>query len=120
MDTSKSFQDLIVWQKSHEFVLKVYHFTESFPKKEIYGLTSQFRRSAISIAANIAEGFKKRGKKDKIRYFNIAHGSLEECRYYLILSNDLNYGNHPDLFKLMEEIGKLINAYSRKIQDSEP
>ncbi|WP_416212204.1 four helix bundle protein [Nostoc sp. DedSLP03] len=70
----------------------VYQFTGQFPKSEIYGLTSQFRRAAISIAANIAEGFKKKGAADKVRFLNIAQGSLEECRYYLILSKDLDYG----------------------------
>jgi four helix bundle protein len=90
---------LIVWQKAHQFVLLVYQFTGQFPKSEIYGLTSQFRRAAISIAANIAvrrasrrEGFKKKGATDKVRFMNIAQGSLEECRYYLILSKDLDYG----------------------------
>ena len=62
---AKTFEDLIVWQKAHQFVLNVYKYTSSFPKKEIYALTSQFRRAAISIAANIAEGFKKRGKKTR-------------------------------------------------------
>ncbi|BCL34187.1 four helix bundle protein [Nostoc sp. MS1] len=89
---AKTFQDLIVWQKAHQFVLFVYQFTGQFPKSEIYGLVSQFRRAAISIAANIAEGFKKKGAADKVRFLNIAQGSLEECRYYLILSKDLDYG----------------------------
>ena len=88
---SKTFQDLIVWQKAHQFVLWVYRSTEVFPKQEMYGLTSQFRRAAISVAANIAEGFRKTGKPDKCRYMNISQGSLEECRYYLILSRDLGY-----------------------------
>jgi four helix bundle protein len=86
---AKSFKDLIVWQKAHEFVLSVYQLTGSFPKDELYGLTSQFRRAAVSIPANISEGFKKKGNPDKVRFMNIAQGSLEECRYYLILSNDL-------------------------------
>lgn len=92
MDGAKSFKDLIVWQKAHEFVLGVYKLTDTFPKSEIYCLTSQFRRAAISIAANIAEGFKKFGKQDKIRFLNIAQGSAEECKYYLILAKDLGYG----------------------------
>ena len=83
---AKSFQDLLVWQKSHQFVLGVYGLTKNFPRSETYGLTSQFRRAAVSIPANIAEGFRKRGKADKVRFLNIAQGSLEECRYYLILS----------------------------------
>ena len=82
---ARNFQDLIVWQKAHHFVLGVYGVSKSFPREEIYGLTSQFRRAAISIPANIAEGFKKRGRADKVRFMNIAQGSLEECRYYLIL-----------------------------------
>lgn len=94
---AKSFQDLIVWQKAHRFVLSIYRFSDGFPKKEIYGLTSQFRRSAISIAANIAEGFKKRTKLDKGRFMNIAQGSVEECRYYLILAKDLGYGESLEL-----------------------
>jgi len=69
----------------------VYRCSENFPRKEIYGLTSQLRRSAISIPANIAEGFKKKGKADKFRFMNIAQGSIEECRYYLILAKDLGY-----------------------------
>ena len=86
---AKTFQDLLIWQKSHQFVLGVYKLTNRFPKEEIYGLTSQFRRAAVSIPSNIAEGFKKRGKSDKARFMNIAQGSLEESRYYLILSRDL-------------------------------
>lgn len=85
-EPAKSFQDLIVWQKAHQFFLSTYHFSSNFPKTEIYGLTSQFRRAAISIPANIAEGFKKKTSPDKLRFMNIAQGSLEECRYYLILA----------------------------------
>ena len=87
------FEDLVVWQKAHQFVLKAYRLSKGFPRAEVFGLTSQFRRAAVSIAANIAEGFKKRGKADKLRFFNIAQDSLEECRYYLILARDLEYGN---------------------------
>lgn len=84
-----NFRDLVVWQKAHKLVLEIYSFAKGFPAEENYGLKSQMRRSAVSVAANIAEGFKKRGKADKIRYFNISEGSLEECRYYLVLSQDL-------------------------------
>ena len=90
-EPANTFQDLLVWQKAHFFVLSVYRLTGSFPKHELFGLSSQFRRSAVSIAANIAEGFCKRSKADKARFFNIAQGSIEECRYYLILSKDLGY-----------------------------
>jgi len=109
--SARTFKDLIVWQKSHNFVLKVYKFTSQFPSEENYGLTSQFRRAAISILANIAEGFMKTGKRDKLRFYNISQGSLEECRYYIILSNNLGYGNDKDLEFLLEEISKLLASY---------
>ena len=86
---SKSFEDLVVWQKAHSFVLAIYDSNATFPKQELYGLVSQLRRAAVSIPANIVEGFKKRGRADKARFMNIAQGSAEECRYYLILSTDL-------------------------------
>jgi four helix bundle protein len=115
---AKCSQDLVVWQKAHQFVLGIYRFTESFPGKEVYGLTSQLRRAAVSIPANIAGGFKKRGKPDKVRFLNIAQGSLEECRYYLILSADLHYGNSSELIQQLEEVSKILEAYARSILDS--
>lgn len=114
-----TFQELVVWQKAHLFVLAVYRMSQAFPKSELYGLTSQFRRAAVSIAANIAEGFRKRGKADKLRFYNIAQGSLEECRYYLILTKDLEYGVVFELNQLLEEVSRLLEAYSRSILNSE-
>jgi len=116
---AKNFEQLIVWQKAHQFVLGVYRLTDGFPRAEIYGLTSQLRRAAVSIPANIAEGFKKRGRADKVRFLNIAQGSLEECRYYLILAKDLNYGDTSKLQPQLEETSKLLEAYSAKILASE-
>lgn len=116
---ARSFHDLIVWQKAHEFVLLVYKFTKLFPKEETYSLTAQLRRSAISIPANIAEGFKKRGKADKARYLNIAQGSLEESRYYLILAYDLGFGNFKELQLHLEEVSKLLESYSSSILSSD-
>jgi four helix bundle protein len=84
--------DLLVWRKAHELVLAVYSFTATFPKEERYGLVLQIRRAAVSVPANIAEGFRRRGKADKARYMNMAEASLEESRYYLILAHDLGYG----------------------------
>lgn len=86
---AQSFRDLTMWKLAHQFVLDIYKITKDFPHHEMYGLTSQIRRAAISIPANIAEGFKKKGSRDKVKYYNIAQGSLEECRYYLILISDL-------------------------------
>jgi four helix bundle protein len=115
---AKIFEDLIVWQKAHRFVLMVYKYTSNFPKSEMYSLTPQFRRAAISIPANIAEGFKKKGKADKARFLNIAQGSLEECRYYLILSDDLGYGNSIDLNQQLTEVSKLMQAYMTSVLNS--
>jgi four helix bundle protein len=112
---AKSFEQLIVWQKAHQLVLGVYRLTETFPRNETYGLTSQLRRASVFIPANIAEGFKKRGRADKIRFMNIAQGSLEECRYYLILAKDLHYGDTTNLQPQLEETSKLLEAYSAKI-----
>jgi four helix bundle protein len=115
---AKNFQDLIVWQKAHQFVLFVYRLSESFPKEELYGLTSQLRRAAVSIAANIVEGFKKKTKPDKVRYLNIAQASLEECRYYLILAKDLGYGDTSKQMDQLEEVSKLLEAYLASILNS--
>lgn len=100
-------------------MLSVYKYTESFPRDEMYGLTSQLRRSAVSIAANISEGFKKKGTPDKARYMNIAQGSLEESRYYLILGKDLGYGDNNDLKNQLEEVSKLLGAYLSSILNSD-
>jgi four helix bundle protein len=116
---ARSFQDLIVWQKAHQFVLSTYRLTESFPHSELYGLTSQFRRAAISISANIAEGFSKRSKLDKARLMHIAQGSLEESRYYLILAQDLGYAETHDLAAQLVEVSKLLNAYISGLRNSD-
>jgi four helix bundle protein len=116
---SQDFTDLVVWQKAHEFVLNVYRFSANFPKSEQYGLTSQLRRAAVSIPANIAEGYKKRSKVDKMRFYNIAQGSLEECRYYLILSEDLEYGKTESLKALANEVARLCTSYIEAIKREE-
>lgn len=115
---SKTFEDLIVWQKAHEFVLKVYEYTGKFPKHELFGLSSQFRRAAVSIPANIAEGFRKNGLKDKIRFYNIAEGSINECFYYLRLSSDLKYGENILLKALLTEVSKILQSYSKAVVSS--
>ncbi len=117
--SAKCFEDLIVWQKAHLFVLAVYRLSSDFPKSETYGLTSQFRRAAISIPANIAEGFKKKSKADKNRFMNIAQGSLEECRYYLILIKDRQLADCEALTLQIEEVSKLLHAYTSSIVSSD-
>ena len=92
--------------------------TTKFPAEERYDLTSQIRRSAVSIAANIAEGFKKKTKPEKARFLNIAQASIEESRYYLILANDLGYADHSQLDVQLEEVSKLMEAYLSSILNS--
>jgi four helix bundle protein len=116
---ARTFRDLVVWRKAREFVLAVHRFTGAFPGREIYGLSSQMRKAAVSIAANIAEGFRKRSMADTARFMNAAEGSIEESRYYLILSQDLGYGETGTLMELLEEVSRLLNAYSRAILTSD-
>jgi len=116
---AKTFQDLVVWQKAHQFVLSAYRLSEDFPRKEVYGLTSQLRRAAVSIPANNAEGFRKRGRADKARFMNIAQGSLEECRYYLILARDLGYADSSVALTQVAEVSKLLESYCTAILTSD-
>ena len=115
---SISFKDILAWQKAHEFVIKVYKPTKTFPEWERYGLCSQFQRAVVSIPANIAEGYKRLGTADKLHFMNIAQGSLEECRYYILLTKDIGYINqhtHDVLNADIEEVSKLLNGYCKGI-----
>ncbi len=105
-----------MWRLSHAWVLKIYKVTEAFPKHELFGLTSQLRRAAVSVPANIAEGFRKRSAADKARFYNISQGSLEECRYYLILARDLDYAETSALTAELDRIGSLIDSYIRALR----
>ena len=100
---ARTFQDLVVWRKAHELVLAVY----------------SMRRAAVSVPANIAEGFRRRGKADKARYMNMAEASLEESRYYLILAQDLGYGDTSSLTTSLQEVSRLLNAYTKAILTSD-
>ncbi|MBP1538799.1 MAG: four helix bundle protein [Prevotella sp.] len=118
MGETFSFENIQAWQKAHTFVLLVYRITLSFPNEEKFGLVSQFRRAAVSIEANIAEGYKKISKADKLRFLNIAQGSLEECRDYIILSRDLEYISTEqfcELYDSIEVASKLLNGYCNGI-----
>ncbi len=118
MEKTKTFKELIVWQKGHKLVLEIYRSTRNFPKDEIYALTSQFRRARVSIAANIAEGYKKKTKPNKLNFLNISESSLEEVKYYIILSKDLEYISEKEfsvLEALSDEVGRLITGYSNAI-----
>ena len=111
------FEDLFIWQKAHQLVLCIYKMTKKFPKEELYGLVSQMRRAAVSVPANIAEGYRERTKAEKQRYLTIAHSSLEETRYYLILSKELDYYDTSQIHSLAVEVSKLLKLYYRKIED---
>jgi four helix bundle protein len=113
---AKTFEDLLVWKKAHAYVLDIYRITKQFPKSEIFELTTQMRRAAVSIPANIAEGFKKRTPREKVRILNISQGSLEESRYYLILARDLDYANTDVLLPKLEEVSRMLEAYIRAIE----
>ncbi len=115
---AKKFEDLFVWKKAHELVLSVYKITKKYPKEELYGLVSQMRRAAVSVPANIAEGFKKQTCAEKSRFLTIAHSSLEEVRYYMILSKDLNYYDTTTMKEHVEEVSKLLTLYRTKIKGS--
>jgi four helix bundle protein len=115
---AKSFEDLFVWKKAHEFVLSTYKATKKYPKEELYGLVSQMRRAAVSVPANIAEGFKKKSKAEKVHFLTIAYGSLEEICYYLILSKDLGYFDTLSMNVQADEVGKLLTLYRSKIENS--
>lgn len=114
--TNKTFEDVDIWQRAHEFVLGVYKLTDNFPKHELFCLTSQLRRAAISIPANFAEGFRKDGKRDKVRYYNISLGSLEECRYYLRLAKDLGYADTSELREKLETVSRMLTRYASAIR----
>ena len=111
---SQSFEQLIVWQKAHSYVLAIYKITKQYPKEELFCLVNQMRRAAASITANIAEGYAKISSKDKLRFYNISPGSLEETRNFIILSKDLGYITLQDKEQLgiqAAEISRLLNAY---------
>ncbi len=104
-----SFQDLEVWQTSRELTLDIYKASRSFPKEEVYGLTSQIRRAAVSISANIAEGFSRRSNPDKYHFYNMAQSSLQELKCFLILCEDLGYlDSKITLWEISERVGKML------------
>ena len=116
MDHIYSFKDLMVWKKAHTLALNVYKATKNFPTDERFGLISQMRRVAVSVPANIAEGFKKRGKADKANFYNIAQGSMEELRYYFVLSKDLGYIPESDEYIAeLDEVGRMLHGLIKGI-----
>lgn len=106
-----SFKDLEVWQVAHQVVLMVYKLTQDFPVDERFGLVQQMRRAAVSVPANIVEGFKRRGIGEKVRHYNIAEASLEELKYFFILTVDLHYGDPAELQAKADSLGRLLNGF---------
>ncbi len=115
-----AFTDLIVWQESHKLVLMIYTATKKLPREEIFGLTSQMRRSAVSITSNIAEGFARRSNKEKLQFYAISRGSLVELESQRLICRDIPYLDVKDSESISGQIGKshqLLNAFINKTND---
>jgi four helix bundle protein len=115
----RCFRELEVWQEAHRLVMMVYQATEKFPRREQFGLTIQFRRAAVSIPANIAEGFGRRSTKEFLQSLAIANGSLEECRYYSYLARELNYiqqGEYEALENQCGVVARLLSGLTRSLK----
>ena len=113
------FEQLKVWQRAVDYTLAIHNVTRSFPKEEMFGITSQIRRSSVSVAANIAESYGRRTPNDKARFFTISEGSLDETKYFLILAKDLGFISSNDvLLEKVNEVSKLLFAYKKAILNS--
>ena len=115
---ARSFTDLIVWQEGHKMGLMVYQRTKSFPKEEIFGLTNQVRRAAVSVTSNIAEGFNRKSEKDKMHFYVMAQGSVAEIQNQLLVARDVGYMNKDDFSELADrtvDIHKLLTGLIRAI-----
>jgi four helix bundle protein len=110
-----SYNELLVWQKANELATLVYKVTSKYPKHEQYGLTSQIRRASASVSANIAEGYKRFGKNEKVRFLNIAESSLTEVSSYIQLAKNLGYPESTNIELLVTSVGKLLTAYKMAI-----
>ena len=106
---TESFKDLIVWQKAYKLALKIYELTKDFPKSEVYGLSQQMRRSAISIPSNIAEGYGRKHKAEYSQFLSIAYGSLSELETQYLLATDLKYSDkNEQVENLLKEVGAML------------
>jgi four helix bundle protein len=113
-----SYKELNVWKKAYTLCLSVYHATKSFPKSEVYGLTSQLRRASCSVPSNIAEGYGRHSTADYIRSLRIAYGSLSEVETQLTLATDLKYIPAPESASLLESVGdveRMLQALIRSL-----
>lgn len=115
----KTFRDLFIWQKSMSLVTQTYQFTQNFPKEELFGLTSQIRRSAISLPSNIAEGYGRDGNKEFFRFINITISSLFEYQTQIEIAKNINYLNENEFKKIYEETRELeamLISFSKKLK----
>jgi len=113
----ESFEQLDVWQVAHRLVLEVYRLTSTMPPDQRYGLISQMQRSAVSVPANIAEGFKRRGRLDKVHFYNVAQASLEELRYYFMLCRDLEYKLDYNLMASQaDQVGRMLTGLIKAVR----
>ncbi|MBP9686868.1 MAG: four helix bundle protein [Candidatus Doudnabacteria bacterium] len=116
MTAVKQFSELLVWQKAHALTLEAYSLSGLYPKSEIFGLSSQSRRAAVSVPSNIAEGFKRKTKTDSLHFYTVAEGSLEELKYQLLLAQDLSYitkEQYDRVMALAEDVGRLLHGWKR-------
>ncbi len=115
-----SFEDLIIWQKAHKLTLTIYEITKDFPQSERFGLINQIRRAAYSIPSNIVEGHARRTQKEFLQFLSIAKGSLEELKYFLLLSKDLNYitkRKYDKIYSYCEEVSKILYGFTKSIKN---
>ena len=115
----RSYRDLLVWQKAVELALLVYRFSEGFPKREIYGLTSQVRRAAISVPSNIAEGYGRGSRREYIQFLSIAQGSLKEMETQTIIAQRLAYATPSQAERVLTEaevVGKMLGSLIRSLK----
>lgn len=115
-DKIKSFTDLNAWKEGHKLVITIYKITESFPQKEVFALTNQMRRCAVSITSNIAEGFSRNTHNDKYQFYAVAQGSLTELQNQLLIARDIKYLNEKEFQEIAEQtivVNKLLNGLKR-------
>ncbi|WP_395060946.1 four helix bundle protein [Flavobacterium sp.] len=120
MSGVKSYKELLIWQKGIRIVIQVYKLTQSFPKDEIYALTSQLKRASVSVPSNIAEGFGRQTDKSFNHFLNISRGSLNEIETQLIIAKELGFiqdeNLYNDLLSIIEEESKMINAFAKNLK----
>ena len=120
----KSFTDLKTWQEAHKLVLIIYKATKQFPREELFGLTNQMRRAAVSITSNIAEGFSRQSYREKVQFYSIAQGSNTELQNQLLVAKDVEYLEKTDFKEIVNQsiiVHKLLNGLikkSKSIRDS--